>query len=71
MVAVFFNVNSSHPFENPTALSNFAQMLSIFLIPAGLCFAFGKVVGDARQGHAIFMGDDRYLCDLCCGSDVG
>lgn len=49
----FFNVNSSHPFENPTALSNFAQMLSIFLIPAGLCFAFGKVVGDARQGHAI------------------
>ncbi|MDA4644846.1 potassium-transporting ATPase subunit KdpA [Enterobacter hormaechei] len=49
----FFNVNSSHPFENPTALSNFVQMLSIFLIPAGLCFAFGKVVGDARQGHAI------------------
>lgn len=49
----FFNVNSSHPFENPTALSNFMQMVSIFLIPAGLCFAFGKVVGDARQGHAI------------------
>lgn len=49
----FFNVNSSHPFENPTALSNFVQMLSIFLIPAGLCFAFGKVVGDARQGHTI------------------
>ncbi len=49
----FFNVNSSHPFENPTALSNFVQMLSIFLIPAGLCFAFGKVVGDSRQGHAI------------------
>lgn len=49
----FFNANSSHPFENPTALSNMVQMLAIFLIPAALCFAFGDVVGDRRQGHAI------------------
>jgi len=49
----FFNANSAHPYENPTALSNFAQMLSIFLIPAALCFAFGYGVGDTRQGWAI------------------
>lgn len=49
----FFNSNSAHPYENPTALSNFFQMLAIFLIPAGLCFAFGRAVGDLRQGWAI------------------
>ena len=49
----FFNANSAHPYENPTALSNFFQMLSIFLIPAALCFAFGSAVGDKRQGWAI------------------
>jgi K+-transporting ATPase ATPase A chain len=49
----FFNANSAHPYENPTALSNFMQMLAIFLIPAGLCFAFGRMVGDIRQGWAI------------------
>ena len=49
----FFNANSAHPFENPTALSNFVQMLAIFLIPAALCFAFGDVVKDRRQGHAL------------------
>lgn len=49
----FFNANSSHPYENPTPLSNFAQMLAIFLIPAGLCFAFGRLVGDQRQGVAV------------------
>ena len=49
----FFNANSSHPFENPTALTNVVQMLVIFLIPAALCFAFGEVVGDRRQGRAI------------------
>ena len=46
----FFNANSSHPFENPTALTNFVQMLAIFLIPAALCFAFGDVVNDRRRG---------------------
>ena len=49
----FFNANSAHPFENPTPLSNFLQMLSIFLIPAGLVFAFGRLVGDMRQGWAV------------------
>lgn len=49
----FFNANSGHPYENPTPLANFFQMLSIFLIPAGLCFAFGKMVGDMRQGWAV------------------
>lgn len=49
----FFNANSAHPFENPTALTNFLQMLAIFLIPAALCFAFGDAVSDRRQGHAI------------------
>lgn len=49
----FFNANSAHPFENPTALANLVQMLAIFAIPAALCFAFGRVVGDRRQGWAI------------------
>ena len=49
----FFNANSAHPYENPTPLSNFFQMLSIFLIPAGMCFAFGRMVGDIRQGWAV------------------
>ncbi|EBB9626863.1 potassium-transporting ATPase subunit KdpA [Salmonella enterica] len=49
----FFNANSSHPFENPTALTNLAQMLAIFLIPAALCFAFGEAAGDRRQGRAL------------------
>ena len=49
----FFNANSAHPFENPTPLSNFLQMLSIFLIPAALVFAFGAMVGDTRQGWAL------------------
>ena len=48
-----FNVNSAHPFENPTSLSNFIQMLAIFLIPAALCFTFGNVVRDRRQGNTI------------------
>ncbi|BBD00388.1 MULTISPECIES: potassium-transporting ATPase subunit KdpA [Sphingobium] len=49
----FFNANSAHPFENPTALTNLAQMLSIFLIGAGLTYTFGKAVGNVRQGWAI------------------
>ncbi|WP_373976740.1 potassium-transporting ATPase subunit KdpA [Chitinibacter sp. SCUT-21] len=49
----FFNANSAHPFENPTPLSNFIQMLAIFLIPAALCFTFGSMVGDKRQGWTI------------------
>ena len=49
----FFNANSAHPYENPTPLSNFFQMLSIFLIPGALCYTFGYMVGDARQGWAV------------------
>jgi K+-transporting ATPase ATPase A chain len=49
----FFNANSAHPYENPTPLSNFFQMIAIFIIPAGLCFAFGRLVGDMRQGWAV------------------
>ena len=50
----FFNVNSSHPFENPTPLTDFLEMLAILLIPAALCYTFGKMVKDTRQGWAIF-----------------
>ncbi len=49
----FFNANSAHPFENPTALTNLVQMLSIFVIGVGLTWCFGKAVGDTRQGWAI------------------
>ena len=49
----FFTANSAHPFENPTPLSNFLEMLSILLIPSALCYTFGKMVGDTRQGWAI------------------
>src|SRR6267142_316531 len=50
----FFNANSSHPYENPTPLSNLVQMLLIFCIPAGLAYTFGMMVKDTRQGWAIF-----------------
>jgi K+-transporting ATPase ATPase A chain len=49
----FFNVNSAHPFENPTALSNFVVMLSQLLIGASLCYTFGRLVRDTRQGWAV------------------
>lgn len=49
----FFNVNSAHPFENPTPLSNFLELLAILLIPAALCATFGEMVGDRRQGVAL------------------
>ena len=49
----FFNVNSAHPLENPTPLANFLEMLAILLIPAALCFTYGAMVGDRRQGWAI------------------
>ena len=50
----FLNANSAHPYENPTPLTNLLQMLAIFLIPAGLTFTFGKMVGNTKQGWAIF-----------------
>jgi K+-transporting ATPase ATPase A chain len=49
----YYNVNSAHPFENPTGLSNFLELLAILVISAGLCVAFGRMVGDERQGWAL------------------
>jgi potassium-transporting ATPase potassium-binding subunit len=49
----YYNANSAHPYENPTALTNFLQMLSILALPAALCFVFGRMVGDMRQGWAV------------------
>jgi K+-transporting ATPase ATPase A chain len=49
----FFNTNSAHPFENPTPLSNFLELLAILLIPASLCYTFGRMVNDTRQGWAL------------------
>ena len=49
----FFNANSAHPFENPKPLTNLLQMLAIFLIPAALCFSFGRIIKDKRQGWAV------------------
>jgi potassium-transporting ATPase potassium-binding subunit len=49
----FFNVNSAHPFENPTPLSNFLELLAILAISSGLCYTFGVMVGDTRQGWAV------------------
>jgi K+-transporting ATPase ATPase A chain len=49
----YFNVNSAHPFENPTPFSNFLEMLAILLIPAALCYTFGVMIGDRRQGWAV------------------
>lgn len=50
----FFNVNSAHPFENPTPLSNFLEVVAILLIPVACCFTFGRMVRDRRQGWALF-----------------
>ncbi len=49
----FFNANAAHPLENPTQISNFLELLAILLLPAALCYTFGKMVGDTRQGRAI------------------
>ena len=49
----FFNANSAHPYENPTPLSNFLEMLAIMIIPTALTYTFGRIVGDTRQGWAV------------------
>ncbi len=69
----FFNVNSAHPFENPTPLSNFLECLAIILIPAALCYTFGKMVGDTRQGWAILAAMTIILWGflaVCCWSEL-
>lgn len=62
----FFGVNSAHPLENPTAFSNLLEMLSILLIPAALCFTFGRNIKDKRQGRAIFIAMFTLLIIALC-----
>ncbi len=66
----FFNVNSAHPLENPTPLSNFLELLSILLIPAALCFTFGELIGDRRQGWAILTAMGVIFVPLLVGVTV-
>jgi len=70
----FFNANSAHPFENPTAFSNFLEVLAILLIPAALCITFGKMIGDIRQGWALLSAMSIVLIALtvlCVWSEQG
>ena len=70
----FFNVNSSHPLENPTPLSNFLEVLAILLIPAALCITFGRMVEDTRQGWALLSAMTIVLVALmalCTWSEQG
>ncbi len=63
----FFNANSAHPFENPTPLTNFVQILSILILPAGLCVVFGRMIGDRRQGHAVLAAMTIAFAVACWG----
>jgi K+-transporting ATPase ATPase A chain len=67
----YYNVNSSHPLENPTPLSNFLELLSILLVPAALCFTFGAMVKDRRQGWTIFAAMLAILVPLMIGTVAG
>jgi K+-transporting ATPase ATPase A chain len=70
----FFNANAAHPLENPTALSNFLEVLAILLIPAALCITFGRMVGDIRQGWALLSAMTIVLVTLmvlCTWSEQG
>jgi len=60
----FFNVNSAHPYENPTPLTNFLEMLAILLIPAALCYTFGVMVGDTRQGWVLLAAMTLVFVEL-------
>ncbi|HZX30622.1 MAG TPA: potassium-transporting ATPase subunit KdpA [Rhodocyclaceae bacterium] len=64
----FMNANSAHPYENPTPLANFVQMLSIFLIPGALCYTFGRMVGDTRQGWAVLAAMTLMFVVLAVGA---
>jgi K+-transporting ATPase ATPase A chain len=69
----FFNVNSAHPFENPTPLSNFIEVLALLLIPVCLCYTFGKMIGSARKGIAILIAMALIfvpLVGLAIGSEI-
>jgi K+-transporting ATPase ATPase A chain len=62
----FFNANSAHPFENPTPLTNFLQIIAMLLIPASLCVVFGKMIMDKRQGVAILAAMTIAFATACC-----
>lgn len=64
----FFNVNSAHPYENPTPVSNLLECLAILLIPAALCFTFGRLVNDMRQGWAIYAAMSAVFLALTFGA---
>ena len=64
----FFNANSAHPFENPTPTSNFVELLAILLIPAALCYTFGRMVRDTRQGWALLIAMLVIFVPLTLGS---
>ncbi|MFA8356991.1 potassium-transporting ATPase subunit KdpA [Burkholderia ubonensis] len=61
----FFNANSAHPYENPTPLANFVQMIAMLVIPAALCVVFGQTVGDRRQGYAILAAMTIAFATAC------
>jgi len=63
----YFNVNSAHPFENPTPLSNFFETLAILLIPVALCYTYGKLAGDTRQGWAVLIAMTIIFVPLLLG----
>ncbi|HVK63496.1 MAG TPA: potassium-transporting ATPase subunit KdpA [Polyangium sp.] len=62
----FFNVNAAHPFENPNALTNLLEVVSLVLVPAALCFTFGAMVKDKRQGVAVFAAMLLIFVPLLC-----
>jgi potassium-transporting ATPase potassium-binding subunit len=63
----FFNVNSAHPYENPTPLANFVQILAMLSIPAALCVVFGRMIGDGRQGYAVLAAMTIAFAVACWG----
>jgi K+-transporting ATPase ATPase A chain len=70
----FFNANSAHPFENPSAWSNYLEMILIFLIPLALTATFGRIVGDARQGFALLAVMGVFVLAavfVCYGAEAG
>ena len=67
----FYNVNSAHPFENPTPVTNFLEALAILLIPAALCYTFGRMVGDTRQGWALLAAMTIVFVALLASAYVG
>jgi len=66
----FFNVNSAHPLENPTPLSNFLELLAILLIPAALCYTFGKMIKDTRQGWVLLAAMTAIFVPLLIACSV-